>query len=71
MEVVDGRHVGQSQGGWSYVGTIPECEVIHRDPITPPSRCTALDMVGLLGKALTRDTTRRLRFVVHAAGYYY
>ena len=28
-----------------------------------------LELVGLLGKALTQDVTRRLRFVVHAAGW--
>ena len=52
-----------------------ECKMIHRwHPITPPSRCTALGMVepelvGLPVKALTRDATRRLRFVVNAAGW--
>ena len=31
MEVVDGRHVRQSHGGWSHVGrgrALPQCEVI-------------------------------------------
>ena len=29
MEEVDGMHVGQSQEGWSHVGALPQCEVIH------------------------------------------
>ena len=45
-----------------------------RELVAPPSRCASLDrvgpeLVGLPGKALTRDATRRLRFVVHAAGW--
>ena len=78
IEVVDGMHAGQSS--WvsrmsADAGPLPEFDVIHRWlTITPPSRCAALGMVelelvGLLGKALTRDATRRLRFVVHAHGW--
>ena len=41
--------------------------------MTPPSRCAALcriepELAGLPGK-VTRDTKRRHRFVVHAAGW--
>ena len=40
----------------------------------PQSRCAALgrvesELVGFLRKALTRNTTGKLRFVVHAAGW--
>ena len=69
MEVVDGRHAGQGRGVGRMPGdavALPECEVQ-----TPPSWCAALgtvepELVGLPGKALTRDATRRLRFVFHA-----
>ena len=42
-------------------------------PIPPPSRFAGLcrvepELVGLRGKALAGDATRRLRFLVHAAG---
>ena len=42
--------------------------------MTPPSRYTALcrvepGLIGLPGKALAPDGTRRLRFIVHAAGW--
>ena len=42
--------------------------------ITPPSRLAALGrvelgLVGLPGKALTRDATKRLRVIVHAAEF--
>ena len=42
--------------------------------ITPPSRCDTLgrvmsELVSLLGKAKTRDVTRRLRSDVHAIGW--
>ena len=51
-------------------GALPKCEVIHRFLIIPPSRCAPLcrvesELVGFPGKALTRDSTRRLRFDVH------
>ena len=65
MEVVDGMFEGQSQRG--------SVRAINRShPITPPSSCAALgrvvsELVGLLADSLTRDTMRRLRFVVHAA----
>ena len=53
----------------------PECEV--NTPMTPDRIafwCAAPGMVepgfvGFQGKALTRDAMRRLRFVVHAAGW--
>ena len=45
----------------------------RRHPITPHSRSVAMcsvqpETVSLPGTALTREATRRLRFVVHAAG---
>ena len=54
-------------------GTLPECDMLTLT--TPdPSRCATLgrvepESIGLHGKALTRDATRRFRFVVHAAGW--
>ena len=51
-------------------GARPECEVIYWwHPITPLSRCAALgrvepELIGLPEKAITRDTTRRLRFLL-------
>ena len=68
-------------GGWHACGTKPRgldtCRalLVRGDKLmTPPSRCAALGMaesesVGFPGKALARDATRRLRFVVHAAGW--
>ena len=56
-------------------GAFPECEVNTLITcVAPPSRCTALgrvvpELVGLPGKVLTRDATRRLRFVVNAADW--
>ena len=43
-------------------------------PITLLPRCAALgkcepELVGLHGRALTRGATRRLRFVIYAAGW--
>ena len=40
------------------------------------SRCAALgifvlELVGLNRKALSRDATRRLRFIVHAVGWFH
>ena len=72
MEVVDGMHAVQKQG------VVGRCRSTSREQtdtlIAPPSRCAALgrvepDFFSLLGKALTRDTTRWLRFVVHAADW--
>ena len=53
-------------------GAFPKCEM--KTPISPPSRCAILgraepELVGLLGKALTRDAMRKFRFIVHAAGW--
>ena len=53
------------------VGALPECEV--KTPISPPYRCASMkrvesELVGLPVQALAEDTTRRLQFVVHAAG---
>ena len=78
MEMVVGKHAGQSQGvGRMSVdgGALPECEVIHRlHPITPPSRCESLgrvkpELVGLPSKSLAQDSKRRLRFFVQIAGW--
>ena len=41
-------------------GALPECSTLGR---------VELELVGLPGKALAQDATRRLRFVVHAAGW--
>ena len=74
MEVVDLIH-GQSQGGWSHDGRCRNISKVSGDTLmTLPSRCEALgsvepEFVGLPGKALTLDATRRLRFIVHAAGW--
>ena len=56
----------------SHARAFPESDV--KTLITPPSKCTALgrvksELAGLLGKALTRDAMRRLRFVVQAASW--
>ena len=72
MEVVDGMHAGKIQGG-SHVGRC-RCTCHRWHPITPPSRCAALgrvepELVGLPGMDLALDATRRLRFVVHTAGW--
>ena len=53
-------------------GTLSEFEV--KTLMTPPSSCAAMgrvepELVGLPGKTSTRDATKRLRFVVHAAGW--
>ena len=78
MEVAVGKHAGKSQGVGRASGdaeAFPECEVNTLITlIAPPSRRSALgrvelELVGLHGKALTRDATRRLQFVVHAAGW--
>ena len=71
MEVVDCMHVGKSQG----VVTCRSTSRVRGDTlITPPSRCTALgrvepELIGVPGKVLIQDATRRIRFVVHAAGW--
>ena len=71
-------HAGQSQGGWSNVGRCRSTYRLRGDILMTPdhtsSQYAALGRVesklfGLFCKALTRDATRRLRFVVHAAGW--
>ena len=66
------------QGGWSQVGICRSTSCVRGDtlmiPGHYPSRCAApgrveSELVRLPGKALIRDTTRRLRFVVHAASW--
>ena len=75
MKVVDGMYAGQSQGGlvacWEMSVHFP-CARLYTDHIA--IRCTALgrvkpELVGLPGKTLIRDAKRRLRFIVHAAGW--
>ena len=72
MEVVDGMHAGQSQGCWAFVWRGRSISRIRGDKLMTPdhttSRCAALggqELVGLPGKASTRDARRRLRFVFH------
>ena len=72
------RHAGQRQEGFVACLEMPEHFPCTRwkqwwYPITPTSRFAALgrvepNLVGLLGKALTRDATKCLRFIVLAAG---
>ena len=46
MEVVDGMHVRQSQGGWSHVRRCRSISRMRGDTLMkPPSRCADLDMV--------------------------
>ena len=78
MELVLGMHAGQSQvvGRMSGdAGAFPECVV--NTLITPARttiqvRCSGYGRAGIgrfFWKGLARDATRRLRFVVHAAGW--
>ena len=67
MEVVDDMHAGQSQGGWSHVGKFRSASRVRGDILM--SLWVEPELVGLPGKALAMDVTRRLRFVVHAAGW--
>ena len=78
MELVLGKHAGQSQvvGRMSGdAGAFPEC--VGNTLITPDStiiqvRSSGYGRAGIgrsYWKGLTRDATRRLRFVVHAAGW--
>ena len=70
---------GTKPGGFVVCREMPEHFMSARwrhwwYPITPPSRNAALgrvvpELVGFPRKALTWDVTRRLRFVVHAAGW--
>ena len=65
MEVVDGMHAEQSLWGWSHFETCRTVSRVRGDTLmTPPSSCAAFGMVepelvGLPGKALTRETTIR------------
>ena len=60
MEVVDGMHAGQGQGGWPHVGRCRSVFEVRGDTlITPLSGCAALgrvepELVGLPGKAFSR-----------------
>ena len=53
-------------------GAFPECDV--KKPVTPPCTYAALgrvesQLVGLLGKGLTREATCQLQLVFHAVGW--
>ena len=64
--------------GWSHFrrwmsSSRVQCDTLMT-PMTPPSKFAALsrvesELVGLPGKAFTRDATRRLWFAVHAASW--
>ena len=75
MVVVDDIHTGQIQGGWSHVERCSTIFSARGDTLlTPLSTYGALgrvelELADLTGMALTRDVTRNLRFVVHAAGW--
>ena len=67
-------HAGQSRGGWSHVGRCRSTSQVRGDDTRSHHRPGALgrvepELVGLPGKTLTRDATRRLQFIVHAAGW--
>ena len=74
MEVVDGMHAVKGHGGWSHVARCQSIFRVRDDTLmTPPSRCPALgrvesELVSFPAKSSTLDPTRRLRFVVRAAG---
>ena len=74
MELVFGKHAGQSQ----VVGRMSEHfqsvgnTLITPDRTTIQVRSSGYGRVGIgrsFWKGITRDATRRLRFVVHAAGW--
>ena len=78
MELVLGRHAGQSQVVARMsgdAGAFPECvgnTLITPDRTTIQVRSSGYGRAGIgrsSWKCLTRDATRRLRFVVHAAGW--
>ena len=78
MELVLGKHAGQSQvvGRMSGdAGAFPECvgnTLITPDRTTIQVRSSGHGRAGIgrsSWKGLTRDATRRLRFVVHATGW--
>ena len=67
MEVVVSMHAVQCQSISGYAGALPESAMWR-----PWSRLlpgTQLWLAGIPVKALLWDATRRLRFVVHAAGW--
>ena len=76
--MVDCVHAGQSQGCWSHVGRCRSNSRVRGDTLMTPDltdfQGTALGRVepelelNLPGKALSRDSRRRFRFVDHAAG---
>ena len=77
MEVVDGMHVEQSLVGWLHVRKCRSIFRVQGDSLMRPDHTTVpgavlgrfqSEFAGLPGKALTRDATRRLRFIVHTAG---
>ena len=78
MEVVVGRQAGQSpMGAWSHVGRCRSISRVrgeytdytrsHHHPGASLGRVEP-ELDGLPGEALARYATRRLRFVVNAAG---
>ena len=78
VEVVVGRHAGQSQGVSRVsgdAGAFSECELntlITPDRATIQVRSSGQDQAGIgrsSWKGVERDATRRLWFFVHAAGW--
>ena len=77
MVVVNGMHAGHSQGVWSRVGRCRSISRVRGDTLMTPDhtdvqmRCGRVksEIIGLPQNALTRDTTKRLQFVVHAASW--
>ena len=73
MEVVDGMFAGESLGVKSHAGRCRSTSLVRGDTMMTPdythSGYAALGRVGLPGKALARDATRRLRFDGYAAGW--
>ena len=70
-----GKHAGRGHGGFGLVSGDAGVRSKHTDDTRSHRRPGAQLLVLsswnwsiLLGKALTQDATRRLRFVVHAAG---
>ena len=52
-------------------GALPACKVMtpdHTAFLVRSCDWVKLELVGLAGKALARDITRRIRFIVQAAG---
>ena len=78
MELVIGKHAGQSLVGGRMTGDAGEFPVCVGNTLITPDRTTIQVRSSGYGRAgigrsswkgLTRDATRRLRFVVHAAGW--